>query len=281
MASEHSDGAASPPAPGLFGAAAGLELGGHLAYSLIVGQGTDHMANASSRTLGALILPHGFPAAEFDDINGRVARKAGTDLNAWLGFASAWNGVAFRLRGALDHASTLRKTLASSSAPPPEDRFRQDHDLFGFFTSSVSAVECFCFAAHCIGSLLRPKDFPLQGPGQLRFRAKELKDRYKVHFPNDALTRELDAALESGEYAQAVELRNVLAHRGTLSRRHFMSTSGPDTPSAIPSNPAELASAWRYDMHLAPSALDPIADWLEREVSRLVIAAATFVRPRM
>jgi len=239
------------------------------------------MTIATSRTLGAFALPEGFAVRDFDLVNERVARRAGSDENAWHGFASAWNGIAYRLRGTLEHASAVSKSLTISSAPPPEDRYRQDHDLFGFFISSVSTIECFCFAAHCIGSLLVAGGFPLQTAGHLKFRTNDVRTKYKTHFPGDSLAKALDSVLTAGEYSQLVQIRNVMAHRGTPPRQHFLSTSGPDTPSAIPSNLADPASAWQYDLHLSPSSLDPLVEWVKRAVADLVAAAGEFARSRL
>jgi hypothetical protein len=92
----------------------------------------------------------------------------------------------------------------------------------------------------------------------------------------------MQRCLASAEYATMAELRNVLVHRGTPPRQHFLRTCGSDTPSAIPSNLAHLASDWRYDFHhLAAECLEPYTTWLEQSVRALVIDAEAFTARRL
>jgi hypothetical protein len=236
----------------------------------------------SSRTLGVFDAPAGLPLAEYDAVNERVSRRASGNKDVWHGFASAWNGVAYRLRAAHEHADGFRASISASSAPEPNERYRQDHDLFGFVVSALSTLECFFFASYCIGSLLDTTLFPLS-------RAEDLKKPYPKHvskqfrkaFPNDVLSSEMDVCLSSHEFKQLSDLRNVLAHRGTPPRQHFLGTGNTDTPSAIPGNLVDPASGWRYDFPLDPRCLDPYQTFLDKTLSQLVIEASRFVNARL
>ncbi|MGH7373949.1 MAG: hypothetical protein ACREJY_06960 [Candidatus Rokuibacteriota bacterium] len=235
----------------------------------------------TSRTLGTFTAPSSLPLAEFDTVNERVSQRRSGSKDIWHGFASAWNGVAYRMRAALDHEEGFAKSVTNSSAPPPDERYRQDHDLFGFVVSAVSAIECFHFAAHCVGSLLNPTVFPLSTPSNLKFYPTTVRDRSQSAFPGDALTEVMSARLTDLQYGHLNDLRNVLAHRGTPPRMTFLSTTGPDRPSAIPSNLADLASGWRYDLHLSPQCLSPFKGWLENSLHQLVTSASVFVSARL
>jgi hypothetical protein len=234
------------------------------------------MSAQASRTLGTFNVPDALPALEFDSVNERVARRGSGNDYIWYGFASAWSGVAYRMRAALDHEQVFSASVAHSTAPPPDERYRQDHDLFGFVVSSLSAIECVYFAAYCIGSLLKPTDFPLSKPSSLKFYPPDVSKRFQLAFPGDMLTDAMRAVLGDPEYEQLRDLRNVLAHRGTPPRMHFFSSSGPGIPSAIPSNLADLASTWRYDLQLNPQCLVPYRTWLEGSLDRLIKAAFGF-----
>lgn len=118
------------------------------------------MTALSSRTLGAFHAPAGLPLAEYDAVNEHVAHRAPGNKDVWHGFASAWKGVAYRLRAAQEHAEGFRASIvASSSAPEPNERYRQDHDLFGFVVCALSILECFFFASYCVGSMLDTTHF--------------------------------------------------------------------------------------------------------------------------
>ena len=235
----------------------------------------------SSRTLGGFQVPVGLPVAEFDVVNQLVSQSSTGNKDVWHAFASAWNALAFRLRAAQEHSVAFSTSVAESSGPPPEQRYRQETDLFVFVTSAVSAVECFFFAAHCIGALVTPTVFPVSKPSHLKLYPDHVRNHFVQAYPDDKLTTAMRQSLASSEYATLSDLRNVLAHRGTPPRQHFLSASGPDTPSTIPSNLKDLASNWRYDMALDAQCLDPYGAWLEHTVCTLVVETASFTTTRL
>ena len=235
----------------------------------------------SSRTLGAFQIPEGLPVAEFDIVNQLVSQSSSANKDIRHAFPSAWNALAYRLRAAREHGAAFSTSVAESSGPSPEERYRQETDLFVFVISAVSAIECFFFAAHCIGALVTPPIFPVVKPSHLKLYPSNVRDRFVQAYPNDKLTRAMCQSLASSEYTILVDLRNVLAHRGTPPRRHVLSTGGPDVPSTIPSNLKDLASSWRYDMVLDAECLDPCKAWLGSAVRNLVGETADFAKTRL
>jgi hypothetical protein len=88
--------------------------------------------------------------------------------------------------------------------------------------------------------------------------------------------------LNAARFKQLWDFRNFLAHRGTPPRmHHFASTTGPDIPSAIPSNLVALASGWHYNLELSPQCLVPYKIWLEDSLHQLIKAASAFVSTRL
>ena len=223
-------------------------------------------------------LVPGLRAAEYNAVNSQVARLSGSNKDVWYGFVSAWSALVYRLRAARKHAAAFSASVALSSGPPPEERYRQETDLFVFATSALSAVECFFFAAYCIGACGRPSAFPIVQPTDLQnVSPVSVRDRFATAFPNDSLTAVMQRRLEASEYQTVSDVRNVVSHRGIPIRQHSLSAGGPDRPSTIPSNLKDLASDWRYDRALTASMLDPYLAWLENTVNELVVETARFV----
>lgn len=241
---------------------------------------TEEVMTATSRTLGEFQVPAGLPVIEFDAINERVSQQSVGNKTIWHAFAFAWNALAYRLRAAQEHCSAFSESVATSSAPPPEECYRQDSDLFAFVACAVSTVECFHFAAYCIGALAAPATFVLSNSSNLRFYPSDVLGLFLKAFPNEAITGAMRQCLSSAEYKTLKQLRDVLAHRGTPPRQDFFSTSGPDRPSAIPSNLSDLAASWRYDLELNAGCLEPYRVWLEDSARTLVIGAASFTAIR-
>jgi hypothetical protein len=235
------------------------------------------MSARTSRTLGAFTVPVALPVEEFDFINERMAKKSAGNDDIWYSFATAWNAVAYRMRAALDHENAFAASVAASTAPPPEQRYRQDHDLFGFMVSAVSAIDCFYFAAYRIGAIVQPVVLPPSERSSLKFEARQVASCFERAFPGESLTHTMRAKLDDAKYKELTALRNFLAHRGTPARLHSFSATGPDTPSAVPTNLTDLASNWRYDLPLEPRCLEPYKFWLESSLDGLIKAAAGFV----
>ena len=114
---------------------------------------TKKMSESSSRTLGAFKTSKILPVKEFDFVNQLVSTYSEMNQASWYGFASAWNAIAYRLRAAHEHRDDFISSIQKSTSPEPNERFHQDHNLFIFALSAISAIECFFFAAHCFGAL--------------------------------------------------------------------------------------------------------------------------------
>jgi hypothetical protein len=239
------------------------------------------MTTGRSRTLGELTVPPSLPVAEFDTVNELVSERSSGDTALRAAFASAWSGQVYRWRAALEHSAAFSRSIAAASGPPPDERYQQDHDLFTFFACALSAIECFHFAAYCIGALVNREKFALANPDNLRVFPANVRDSFVAAFPGEMLSSAMWSCLASPEYAIVRDLRNVLSHRGTPPRQHFLSAGGPDIPSAIPSNLADLATEWRYDFSLGAGCVEPYTTWLEHWISTLIMAAADFTAARI
>jgi hypothetical protein len=131
----------------------------------------------------------------------------------------------YRLRAALWHEAALTDPLRESSSPVPDVPYGQDHDLFCFAACAVSAVDCFHFAAYCMGAIADPGAFPLSSEAHLRSSPRVVRAAYEKVFPSDTLTSAMVTTLEAAEWKQLRELRNVLSIAG---RRHANTSSATE-----------------------------------------------------
>lgn len=234
-----------------------------------------------SRRLGdQLPLPAGFPVDAYDRVGDwlkeNTEKPPGT---VWFTATSAWKGVAYRAKAAREHADELAASLAIADTPGEPQRYEQDHALFALAVTALSAIECCYFAAFCIGHVVEPATIPLSDPKHLRLYPENVMDRLrKSSFAADALVTTMTGVLAEPEYEQLRLFRDVLAHRGTPPRRAFLSTHGPNIPSAVPANPKDLAEGWDYSM--AVTNFPRLNDWVARRVSILIEAMDVFCSQR-
>jgi hypothetical protein len=233
------------------------------------------------QTLGQLEIPEALPVAEYDFVNQQASQFAETEKAKWRAFASAWTAVPYRWRAMHEHASDFGKSIAKSSAPEVNERFQQDHDLFVFVTSAVSSLECFFFASYCLASLINSAGFPISNERDLKFYPKDVAKLFQKSFPIDSITSSMSLYVAASELEVLQDLRNVLAHRGTPPRAHFLSTGPEDTPSAIPGNLKQLASSWQYNFTLETGCLDSYRSFIDKALSQLVLDLASFATLRI
>ena len=180
-----------------------------------------------------------------------------------------------------EHATDFERSIAKSSSPEINERFRQDHDLFVFVASAVSTVECFFFASYSLASLVNSANFPISNERDLIFYPQKVAQIFQNSFPSDPITSSMASCLAAPEWQQLQDLRNVLAHRGTPPRTHFAGNGPEDTPSAIPDNLKQLASAWQYNFTLTSGCLDVYRSYLDIALRQLVIDLANFANLRI
>ena len=234
------------------------------------------MNTTFSKTLGKLKVPSALPVTEYDLVNQKAAQFAEMEKAKWFAFASAWNAVAYRWRAMHEHASDFEMSIAKSSSPEVNKRFRQDHDLFVFVASAVSTVECFFFASYSLASLINSAHFPISNESDLKFYPKSVASLFQKSFPNDSITSSMSSCIVAPEWLFLQDLRNVLAHRGTPPRTHFLGNDGTDTPSAIPENLKQLASDWQYNFSLTSGCLDDSRSYLDLTLRQLILDLASF-----
>lgn len=228
------------------------------------------------RTTG-MIAPPGFNSADYNAVNVKVAGRDSGDV--FKHFAAAWNAVPYRFRAALEHETRLTASLGRNTAPQPEERFAQDHDLFGFANSAISTVECFFFAMHCVGAMADPKGFPLTRDEDLNFKPDKVAQRFTSAFGTDPLAGALQACLWSAEWKRLKDFRITLFHRGTFLRRHSLGGEGP--ASAIAANPKALAGTWAYTLALDATTTAPLVAWLVSTLNNLLAEGRSFADRRL
>ena len=191
-------------------------------------------------------LPSDFDVKKYDSINERAAKISDpndlsrpTNKNTWHTYASAWNGVAFRLRATFDYHEEFAQSVAKTSAPGGNERYIQERALFGCVLSALSSVECFFMATFGLGAALAPRFIVLNESKHLIEYPKSIALCYMAWLPTSPFAKLLNDIARSSQLQALEELRNSLAHRGILPRQHYFSTNR-DIPSAIPVNPKDL-----------------------------------------
>jgi len=176
-------------------------------------------------------------------------------------FAAAWNGVGYRVAAAVAYDAEFRQSIAKGGAPGSDERFIQERALFGCTASCLSTIECFFMASYAVGAALAPTSFPITDAKNLVLYPGQIAKAFRAAFPKDAFSQLLNKVSGSPELRALEDVRNVLAHRGVLPRKHFLSTVA-DRASAVPANPKALSTDFDYSAELTDNTTRAHVTWV-------------------
>lgn len=178
-------------------------------------------------TTVGISMPEDFPFEEYEAVHERMRNLRDRNENVWSLYASSWNAVAFRFCSCAEHDDNFTQSVIRfGSAPEPNERYIQERELFGFFVTAMSTIDCFSFGLYAIASMVKGSEFPTSTARELSSIDLCLcRKRFSYWFRNDAITHRLKEILHDKEYKRMYKLRNILAHRLAPSRLHHVSVS--------------------------------------------------------
>jgi hypothetical protein len=180
-----------------------------------------------------LIMPRDFPAVEYESIHRKAESHARQSIDTYVQFASAWNAQAYRFLALTEHEISLSSSLAAAGASAQsEERFRQERDLFGFFSNGFSVFEATFYGLFSLGAFISPARFPIiAAKDQQRISPGSTSTAIAAAFPGDPINSAVDAVLTDAAYVGWREVRNILTHRAAPGRTFFVCIGDDD---AIP-----------------------------------------------
>jgi hypothetical protein len=222
-----------------------------------------------------LTMPSAFPDYLFQTVAARIYGKVHSDLPEWEQLAGSHNGVRYRLRACVDYSAEFTQSVQRfGDSPPPEKRYQQERQLFGFFVSGYAALDSFCFFMYFAAAHLQPRHFPTQLPGHIKsISCKSTPPAFAKAFPVEDITTALNALLAEQMFNDWDAYRNVLAHRAAPGRMMYVTAEG-DPPGSAADWKIGYAANPKIDPNLTP----PRLGWLIQTLSGLVMAADTFTQ---
>ena len=222
-------------------------------------------------TCGAVLLPESFDIEAYDGVLMHaplIADPGGPHRNAFFVFSQGWNGLAFRLRAMVEQDREFQEWVGRSTIAPPEDFYQQERALYGCVASALSALECFYMATYGLVAPLVPASFPLLEPEHLFLTPPRIAKAFVSWRCDDAFSRRLIEVAASPQLEQLRMVRDVLAHRGVMTR-NIQITPGAPITSAFPANPKDLPLEYNYSALVNRSTTATHAQWMCKTLSLL------------
>ena len=208
--------------------------------------------------------PKEFSFTQFDEVNMHVGMSREGTVN-YKEFAGGHNGVKIRFFACCEFSNQFVHSISKfGNAPALErGRFAQENNLFGFFVSGLSTLECFGYCIHFMANMINPGLFQtssLQG-----ITLEKTSNAYLQAYPNHPFSTSLQDLLSSADFKEWKDLRNILAHRSAPGRDFFV---GDENYTNWQAGEKKI----RYDKSLTETRLN----WLKLELQKLITAAHQF-----
>lgn len=177
-----------------------------------------------------LPMPSDFPNEPYESTLELIAPLAQVEKEHYLHFAGAWNAVKYRFIAMAEHGEDFTQSILDGGRGP-NDRYRQERDLFGFFSNGFSVFEAAFYGLFTVGSILRPDRFPMRTAEEQQSISPSLvRKTFTREFPTDALVVAINELAAQPQYSEWRNIRNVLTHRSAPGRRLYMSNTGETPP---------------------------------------------------
>jgi len=183
------------------------------------------------------------------------------------------SGAAFRFKAMVNHGAVLKELIETKGlAPPVDDYFNQQQNLFGFFVNCQASFESLFFALHAIGAHFDRESFDLSNQALRGVHPVSVTEKYEATWSAAPLTRELRAFVESEEFGRLKNIRNVLLHRAV-------------PPSLIAISPGQdTRRYWQIekvgmdesDEEISERTFDKWTEWSAQTMNKLWSALADF-----
>jgi hypothetical protein len=225
-------------------------------------------------SINGLTMPDDFPTLAYEAIYRRAFLRSKSLPVEYDNFASAWNAIAYRFLEACEIENRLPDLLRTGDAGDPQHRFRQESDLFAFFSNLISVFESSFYGLYSLGAMLDKATFPIATErDRQRISPSSTASCISKAFGGDAINQVIAQILADQDYLESREVRNILTHRAAPGRTFFVGLGSSDEP---------LADQWKIkgiilDERMAPERKMQAA----RMLLSLLTGIQAFVEARM
>jgi hypothetical protein len=173
-------------------------------------------------------VPDDFPVQPYIDLHRRVASTQ-PDSNERSEFFAAWTAVAYRYKACADHDANYSESIrGTGNTPGFPDQYIQDQELFNFFVTGLSTIESLYYGCYALGYMLAPRSFPFSTERDKSGVRPDSTSRAFRRASSGQIAIILQSILDSPEYKEWKNVRNILTHRTSPGR--LISLGGSVTP---------------------------------------------------
>jgi len=216
-----------------------------------------------------LIMPDDFPSDLYDDVNHRISKNRDDYLSSWYQFAGGWNAIAYRFLSCTDSNDDFILSISKhGNSPAQPERYNQEKLLFNFFVTGLSALQSLSYALYFACSILDKINFPVSSKKDLKsitIESTQIKLEQSALQNKESIIKNLKDSINSAEYKDWKEKRNILAHRSAPGRNIF---EGGNEHGKV---------KWMNGLEIDKNTTAQKYEWLLANVKKLIEEVSSFV----
>lgn len=236
--------------------------------------------NETKITSVGILMPPEFPTATYNKVHLCLVKYGNTHPAQRESFGLGWNGLAYRYRALVDYGEEFTTSVKASNSPAPEERYKQEKALFGFFVNAASAIECFFYSAYCMASILDADTFPVSKSKDLKFYPVDVVKKFEAKFSGDPLLIQMGSCIGASTYNEIKDMRDVSTHRGVAPRKFYVG-GDRNGVATMPENIKDPIDQWRFDLAVDVQTTVSCRQWLDNMLNDLISAANDFCNRRL
>ena len=165
-------------------------------------------------------MPSEFPIEHYETIHKRIKKFVYKCPKSWKQYSGAWNAVAYRFKACAKHNIIFTDSvIRAGNTPKASERYIQEKELFNFFVTGLSVIESLLYGLYSIVSIVKPDCFPITKQGHLRgINPKKTSENLNCAFPEEEISKKIKMLVESKDFIEWSDIRNILAHRASPGR---------------------------------------------------------------
>lgn len=165
------------------------------------------------------VLPEDFPMIKLEKTYRYCTEMFGAKEDSVKLMGMGFAGVAYRYRMMAENDKIFTTSINQDGyGPSNEAYYKQISSQFAFFTAGWSCMESFFFAMHALASYYKPDFFDLSPKALSRVGWSQVKDKYNKHWKQTTITSTMAEIVQSNEFQEWKEIRNILSHRVEIPR---------------------------------------------------------------
>lgn len=164
-----------------------------------------------------------FPSALYKDIYKVITKQKERNEIGWSEYSIAWNALSYRYLSLIKYYKSYSVLIKKyGNSPKPEIRAKQEQVIFNFFVTGFSLLDVSAYSTYAICSLIKPSNFPYSNNIRPNITLPMVIDKLKAYFKEEKVSNYFKRLVESQEYKEWRDIRNILMHRGQPGRRYYL-----------------------------------------------------------